>query len=127
MERDPSLVPAPPVVDLLALEGHGPAWGTATDDLNATLLVWAAGEGPSEHVNAERDVVLVVLEGSADVTIDGELHAVPAGAALVIPKGRARSISAGPSGVRYLTVHRRRAPLQITGAFGSTQPPGRPG
>jgi len=33
------------VVDLLALEGHGPAWGTASEELNATLLVWREGEG----------------------------------------------------------------------------------
>ena len=108
MERDS------PVVDLLAADGRGPVWGTATDDLNATVLVWPAGEGPSEHVNTERDVVLVVLEGSATVTIEGVTHEVPSGAALVIDKGRARSIAAGPNGVRYLTVHRRRPPLQVS-------------
>ncbi len=113
MNHEASPEPAPPVVDLLALDGLGPVWGTATDDLNATVLVWPAGEGPSEHVNAERDVVLVVLEGSATVAIDGEPHVVRAGAALVIEKGRTRSIAAGPRGVRYLTVHRRRPPPQI--------------
>jgi hypothetical protein len=32
------------VVDLLALLGRGPLWGTETDDLNATLLIWDEGE-----------------------------------------------------------------------------------
>jgi hemerythrin-like domain-containing protein len=34
------------VDDLLAPLGRGPLWGTETDDLNATLLLWDAGEGP---------------------------------------------------------------------------------
>jgi quercetin dioxygenase-like cupin family protein len=105
--------PETPVVDLLGPRGRGPLWGTQTDDLNATLLAWDAGGGPSEHVNAERDVVLVVLAGSAIVTVEGERRVVQAGAALVIEKGRARSITGGPDGVRYLSIHRRRSPLQI--------------
>ena len=105
-----------PAVDLLRPAGTGPLWGTATEDLNATLLAWPAGGGPDEHVNAERDVLLVVLEGDAVVTLDGEPHSVRAGEALVLEKGRARSIAAGPEGVRYLSVHRRRPPLQIGSA-----------
>jgi hypothetical protein len=43
------------VVDLLALVGRGPLWGTETVDLNATLLVWHANAAPPEHVNPELD------------------------------------------------------------------------
>jgi Hemerythrin HHE cation binding domain len=43
------------VVDLLALVGRGPLWGTETVDLNATLLVWDANAAPPEHVNPELD------------------------------------------------------------------------
>ncbi len=46
---------------------RGPAWGAASDDLNATLLVWGPGEGPPEHVNEERDVLMVVVAGSVAV------------------------------------------------------------
>jgi quercetin dioxygenase-like cupin family protein len=105
-----------PVVDLTVREGAGPLWGTATDDLNATLLAWPPGGGPAEHVNAERDVLVVVLAGSAVVTLDGEPHPVRTGHAVVLEKGRARAIAAGPDGVRYLSVHRRRPPLQIASA-----------
>jgi quercetin dioxygenase-like cupin family protein len=112
----------PSVVDLLAAAARsGPLWGTETEDLNATLLAWAPGEGASEHVNAERDVLVVVVAGSATVTLDGEEHRVGAGSAVVLEKGRPRSISAGPEGVRYLSVHRRRAPLQVA----RRTPPGR--
>lgn len=102
-----------PVVDLSAPLGSGPLWGTETDDLNATLLAWPAGGGPDEHVNSECDVILVVLAGTVTVTLDGEPSLVRAGEALIVEKGRRRGLSAGPGGVRYLSVHRRRAPLQI--------------
>jgi quercetin dioxygenase-like cupin family protein len=91
----------------------GPVQGEETDELNATLLAWPAGGGPREHVNNERDVVVAVLSGSARVTLDGEARLLEPGQWVVIEKGRARSITAGAQGVRYLSVHRRRAPLQI--------------
>jgi quercetin dioxygenase-like cupin family protein len=102
------------VIDLLAAAGRsGPLWGTETEDLNATLLAWDPGEGSPEHLNTERDVLLVVVAGSATVTLDGDRLALGAGSALVLPKGSTRAIAAGPEGVRYLSVHRRRAPLQV--------------
>ena len=94
-------------------EGSGPLWGTASEELNATLLQWRAGEGPPEHVNEERDVLVVVLAGSATVSADGDEHELTVGDATIIAKGRRRKIAAGREGVRYLSVHRRRAPLQI--------------
>jgi len=100
-------------VDTMSPQGTGPLWGAETDDLNATLLAWPPGSGPSEHVNSERDLLLVVLSGSATVKVEGEARAIAAGQAIVIEKGSARRITAGPEGVRYLSVHARRPPLQI--------------
>jgi quercetin dioxygenase-like cupin family protein len=102
------------IVDVMAGEGRGPVWGDATDDLNLTLLAWPAGEGPPEHVNTERDVVFVVLEGSGHAMLDGVEHPVSAGHALVIPRGSRRGLTAGDEGIRYLSVHLRRGGLQIT-------------
>ena len=104
------------VVDLLAAEGEGPLWGTATEDLNATLLAWPGDHEVAEHVNAERDVLIVVIDGAAVVTVDGDRHTLEAGHALLIEKGSACAIRAGDGGVRYLSVHRRRGPLQIESA-----------
>ena len=92
---------------------RGPVWGAASEDLNATVLVWPAGEGPDEHLNAERDVLFVVLEGTATLTIDGDAKALAPGDALIVPKGTRRAVVAGASGVRYLTAHLRRGGLQI--------------
>jgi glyoxylate utilization-related uncharacterized protein len=105
-------------VDLSAGTGSGPLWGMASTDLNATLLAWPAGHEIAEHVNAELDVLLVVVAGAVTVTIDGARHSLSAPAALLIPRGTRRAIAAGAEGARYLSVHRRRGPLQITPAPG---------
>jgi quercetin dioxygenase-like cupin family protein len=94
-------------------ESRGAADGLASDELNVTALSWKAGYGPPEHVNGERDVLVVVLDGSATLTIDGEEHSLGRGEAAIITKGRKRKITACGDGVRYLSVHRRRPPLQI--------------
>jgi quercetin dioxygenase-like cupin family protein len=100
-------------VDLTAGSGDGPLWGMASEDLNSTLLSWSAGKGTPAHRNDERDVLMVVVDGSALVSVAGEPVEVHAPAALLIPKGVARQITAGEHGVRYLTVHRVRPGLQI--------------
>jgi quercetin dioxygenase-like cupin family protein len=96
-----------------ATEGRGPVWGAESEDLNATLLVWEPGEGPAEHVNEHRDVLYVVVEGSATLTVDAEPRALHAGEATIVEKGARRALVAGPDGVRYATAHIRREPLQL--------------
>ena len=101
------------VVDLTGISGHGPAWGTASEELNATLLVWHSGEGQPEHVNAERDVAIVGLAGSGMLLVDGAEHRLEAGMLAIVPRGATRSVVAGADGLRCLTVHRRRGGLAI--------------
>jgi mannose-6-phosphate isomerase-like protein (cupin superfamily) len=91
----------------------GPVWGAASEDINATKLVWPAGEGPAEHV-ADRDVLYAVLEGAVTLTVGGDPSELAAGDALIVGKGESRSLTAGPGGVTYLTAHRRRGGLQIS-------------
>lgn len=97
-------------------------WGTATEDLNATILEWRAGTGPQgEHVNKERDVVVVVVSGSLELELDGEARMVAAGEVAVVEKGRRRRLRAGPDGVRYVTVHRKRPGLGISSRLPTSQ------
>lgn len=96
----------------------GPEWGTASEELNATILAWPAGTGPSEHVNAERDVAIVVVEGSLELVQDGERQTLVAGEAAIVPKGTHRKLTAGPDGVRYASVHRKREGLRIASLAG---------
>jgi quercetin dioxygenase-like cupin family protein len=100
-------------VDLLSTTGTGPVWGMASNDLNATLLAWLPGHDVAEHTNAELDVLLVVLEGSGVVTVDREERALAPGHLLLLERGSLRAIRSGPEGLRYLSVHRRRGPLQV--------------
>lgn len=91
----------------------GPVWGAESADLNATLLEWAAGEGPPEHVNESLDVLYVVVAGSATLAVDGEPRELEAGEATIVEKGARRALVAGPQGVHYLTAHKRRGGLQL--------------
>lgn len=91
----------------------GPIWGAASADLNATLLDWPPGKGPAEHVNEERDVLYVVLAGSATLTVDGDARELGEGEATIVDKGARRALVAGPDGVRYLTAHTRRGGLAL--------------
>lgn len=108
----PPLPALSPVVSLACpVRGGGPHWGMESADLNATLLTWPAGAGVAAHRNAECDVLVLVLEGSAVVRLDGVDHDVGDQQLLLLPRNSERSLTAGPSGVRYLSVHRRRGPL----------------
>jgi quercetin dioxygenase-like cupin family protein len=88
--------------------------GVATADLNATVMDWTPGRGSPEHLNDERDVLLVVLRGSAVVHVDDVEYPRAEGEAIVIEKGALRRVVAGPDGARILTAHRRRPGLQPT-------------
>jgi len=101
------------VVDLAAGSGRGPLWGAASDDLNATLVAWPAGGSVAEHRNDERDVLLVCLDGTGTLTLEGAPARLRPRHAVLIPKGARRAVEAGPDGIRYLTVHLRRGGLQI--------------
>jgi mannose-6-phosphate isomerase-like protein (cupin superfamily) len=105
---------AKPDLDAAGAEAPGgPVWGQASEDLNATLLDWGPGRGPSPHVNETRDVLIFVVAGSANLSVDRDDRELHAGEAVIVAKRRRRQIVAGPRGVRYLSVHLRRPPLQI--------------
>jgi len=101
------------VVDLLIGTGTGPLWGMASRDLNATLLSWPPGHEVAEHPNTELDVLLVVLGGGGVVVVDQRKHELAPGRVLLVEKGSSRRIRAGPDGLRYLSVHKRREPLTV--------------
>lgn len=58
-----------------------------------TVFAFDAGQGLSEHT-APFDAIVNVLDGSADVSIDGVPHRVDEGQFIVMPAGRPHSLSA---------------------------------
>ena len=110
------------MVDAAALvrqaRASGPLWGRQSDDLNVTLLRFAAGEAVAEHRNDEVDVLLVGVDGRAVVEVDGQAQTLGPGTALLIPKGARRAIRGDGAAYTYLSCHRRRA-----GLWPGTKPP----
>lgn len=104
------------VVDLAALAAHdvGALWAHAGPQLNVTLVSWEPLHEVEEHVNAEREVLLVGVRGEGVVRIDGTDHELLPGRALVVPRGAGRSIHAGSGGLAYVSAHQARGPLQVT-------------
>ena len=58
-----------------------------------TLFAFDKGEGLSEHT-APYDALLHVLEGEANVTVDGEMNEVADGEAIVLPAGKPHAVKA---------------------------------
>lgn len=83
-------------------------------DLDSNVIALAPGGGIDAHAGADVDVLIHVLSGSGLlVTEQGEIELVP-GALLWLPKRSRRQFSAGPDGLRYLTVHQKREILPLT-------------
>lgn len=58
-----------------------------------TLFAFAQGEGLSEHT-APFDAVVHILDGEAEITVDGTVHQVGAGQLLIMPAHRPHSLRA---------------------------------
>ena len=81
--------------------------------LDANLIHLPAGQRVDTHTEPDLDVVLVVVAGGGTVgTPDGE-QALADGNVDWLPCGSTRNITAGNTGLTYLTIHRRRPGLRI--------------
>lgn len=105
--------PTPAIVvdlsDALLETGDGVHWTLERHgDLNVNLVRLEPGHSVDEHVNHAVDVVLVVSAGAGHIWVDGVSTPLRAHVVADVPRGTARRIAAGPEGLSYLTVHRRR-------------------
>jgi quercetin dioxygenase-like cupin family protein len=113
------------IADLAQIAAHevGAAWSFAGEQLNATLVSWEPGHEVADHVNDEREVLLLVLRGDGVLQVDGDEHELVPGRVVVLPRGAGRSIHAGPGGLAYVTAHQARGPLQVTRRRAPRVPP----
>lgn len=102
-----------PDVDAAPGDG-GVVWKLPHDgDLDGNLVRLAAGGVIDEHVNGEVDVLVVVRSGGGRLTVDGTAHELTPSTVALVPVGTRRSVAAGPDGISYLSIHRRREGLTI--------------
>ncbi|MET9924000.1 MULTISPECIES: hypothetical protein [unclassified Streptomyces] len=95
---------------------RGALWHLAEQgrELDANVVRVPGGAEVGEHQEDVLDVLLVVLEGGGRVRAgDGEVE-LGASAVVWLPRTSRRGLAAGPDGITYLTVHRRRPGLAIT-------------
>jgi mannose-6-phosphate isomerase-like protein (cupin superfamily) len=97
-----------------AERGLGVVWTQeGSEDLNANLVRFEAGEGVGIHVNDEVDVVFVGVSGSGTVMVNGESFALEPGRLVFVPKGCLRATQSASGEFAYLSVHRRRGPVRL--------------
>ncbi|GGV40939.1 hypothetical protein GCM10010293_46540 [Streptomyces griseoflavus] len=93
----------------------GALWRLAESgrQLDANVVHLPAEHRVDTHREPELDVLLLVLDGSGTLTAPDGPHALAGGTLTWLPHGSTRSIAAGPDGLTYLTVHRRRPGMRI--------------
>ncbi|MYV61309.1 cupin domain-containing protein, partial [Streptomyces sp. SID4931] len=94
---------------------RGALWHLAEPgrELDANLVRLPPGAEVGEHQEDVLDVLLVVLEGAGRLAAGGQVLVLAPGTVLWLPRTSRRALAAGPDGLAYLTVHRRRPGLAI--------------
>ncbi|MFF8984278.1 hypothetical protein ACF08E_12940 [Streptomyces globisporus] len=107
------------IAELLAAaapDERGALWHLAEPGrgLDANLVRLPPGAEVGEHQEDVLDVLLVVLAGAGSARAgDGQVLDLGTGTVLWLPRTSRRALAAGPDGLTYLTVHRRRPGLAI--------------
>jgi quercetin dioxygenase-like cupin family protein len=100
-------------VDLagLAAAGDHPGalWRLDGEDLQANLIRLGSGDRIQPHPNDEVDVLMVVVAGRGQLTLDGQVHQLAPMALVHIPKGTVRAVMAVDGPLAYLSIHRHRS------------------
>ncbi|MFD0555713.1 uncharacterized protein (DUF2249 family) [Stackebrandtia endophytica] len=101
--------------DLPEEAATGAIWSISASrrDLDSNVIWLPPGEEIGAHTGPDLDVLIHVISGGGSLTT--ELGEVPLTATDVVylPRQSLRGFTAGPEGLRYLTVHRRRESLGL--------------
>jgi len=63
------------------------------DQVKLTLFAFSQGEGISSHA-APGDAMVEILEGKAEITVDGKAYSLSEGESLIMPKGLPHALKA---------------------------------
>lgn len=96
-------------------EQRGALWrlAEAGRQLDANLVRLPPGATVEAHTERDVDVLLLPIAGNGTLHSGEESIALATHALTWLPRGSRRSITAGPGGLAYLTVHRARTGLRI--------------
>jgi quercetin dioxygenase-like cupin family protein len=101
-----------PPVDLasLAVAGRHPGalWRLDGEELQANLVRLDQGDRIEPHRNDQVDVLVVVVLGRGELTLDGQVHQLAPMVVAHLPKGTVRTVEAVDGPLAYLSIHRRR-------------------
>jgi quercetin dioxygenase-like cupin family protein len=95
------------IADLLDYQSGAIVSQTLVDDEAVTITVFAFGEDErlSEHT-APHDAILQVVDGTAEVTIEGEEYEVQDGESIVLPANKPHAVAAVSAFKMFLTMVR---------------------
>ncbi|MFI0419023.1 DUF2249 domain-containing protein [Spongiactinospora sp. 9N601] len=82
-------------------------------DLDSNIIALPPGGTIEAHSGPPLDVLIHVLAGTGHLTTELGVLDLEPGALLWLPRRSHRRFTAGPDGLRYLTVHQRRQALPI--------------
>ncbi len=96
-------------------EARGALWQLAESgrELDANLVRLPPGAEVGEHQEDALDVLLVVVAGGGRAVAGGAGLELTPTTVLWLPRASRRALVAGPDGLAYVTVHRRRPGLAI--------------
>lgn len=82
-------------------------------DLDSNIIALPPGRTIEAHTGPDLDVLIHVLAGSGQLTTEQDALDLLPGTLLWLPRRSRRQFTAGPDGLRYLTVHQRRQSLVL--------------
>ena len=103
------------LASLAAARGHpGARWRLDGEDLQANLVRLGQGDCIAPHRNNEVEVLVVVVSGRGELTLDGQVHRLAPMVVAHLPKGTVRAIAAHGGPLAYLSVHGRGSARPVT-------------
>jgi uncharacterized protein (DUF2249 family)/quercetin dioxygenase-like cupin family protein len=85
-------------------------------DLDSNVIALAPGATIDAHAGPDVDVLIHVLSGSGQLCTEVDTLELRPGSLTWLPRRSRRQFTAGPDGLKYLTVHQRRQALTLTTA-----------